>query len=102
VILSPVSSAIEVRTVIGRVAAVLPVFWDAAGAANAPETALDAGALVKLAGKEMASVREAVGLFRPSPGQANGVRRGRWCRAHRRWHRMARLRRPQGVLSRPR
>jgi hypothetical protein len=62
VILSPVSSAIEVRTVIGRAPAAFPVFWMALGTANAPKTALDAGAPVKHAGKEMASVREAVGL----------------------------------------
>jgi hypothetical protein len=47
----------------------------APGAANAPETALDGVALVKRAGKEMASVSEAVGPLRPSPGQANGAER---------------------------
>jgi hypothetical protein len=51
VILSPVSSAIEVRTVIGRAPAASPVLWMALGTANAPEIALDAGALVKHAGK---------------------------------------------------
>jgi len=40
VIPSPVSSAIEVRTVIGRVSAALTAFRDRAAAASAPETAL--------------------------------------------------------------
>jgi hypothetical protein len=65
------------QSVIGPTSAALTTFRGRAGAANAPETALDGGALVKLAGKQMASVSEAVGPFRPSPGQATGVRRGR-------------------------
>jgi hypothetical protein len=39
------------QSVVGRVPAALTGFRGRAGAATAPETALDGGALVKLAGK---------------------------------------------------